>query len=327
MPLLATLMTLVAADASEAPAAYRQADLLLSAVQRSVHGWERQRADASTVEPDQLLDGFTALGALLTVSGSASRAEAAYAVSSMLAHLWDIRAPGPARLATEEILRFWDQHVGVFVEMDGRVQPRSRVFAEIGAAMAVTRLSAEELHGWVGDAIADPDHGSALLLAAELDSRVFPVLLTAGPDAAGERALAAAEIIRRGTLATTSQQAALVHLLVVALQAGQPAEQRHANPAPLSRYAVILASLVLPTDLRQQRTQALTQSFSSDEQRLIAAALTTLADATADARTLTAGQADLVREALTYTPESLHRPALADTGRPAGSPDTRRSPC
>lgn len=160
VPLLATLLALVAADSTNERLPNDRANLLMTAVRNSVRRWERSRPGsledrAGWPTDAQLLDGYAALGHLLALSGETSAEEASACVSAMLADRWGM-APGPAEELTDRILWFWDEHVGVFVGTDaGTVVPRSRVFTEIAAAMWVTRLPDEPLATWVTECLPE----------------------------------------------------------------------------------------------------------------------------------------------------------------------------
>jgi hypothetical protein len=91
----------------------------MTAVQNSVRRWESQRQEipygrAEPVADAQLLDGYAVLGHLLAPGSEITTANAAAAVSRMLAELWGLHRR-PAEEAARQILWFWDEHVGVFV--------------------------------------------------------------------------------------------------------------------------------------------------------------------------------------------------------------------
>lgn len=304
VPLLAMLMTLVVADSGGAPVAPRgEAELLVTAVERSVLRWEQRRSHTVGARPGepssrQLLDGFAAVGSLLAGSGSVSCAEAEQAVAAVLAQQWGA-APGRARELTAHILQFWDEHVGVFVDRDGHIEARSRVFAEIGAAMALNWLSDADLAAWVQAAVSDPDRGTALLLAGEVDRRVLSSLLTDDGDA-GARALSAAMVVRRRTDVDDAQRGALLQLLIGAAEhAPTSAEDPRTPESQRWTYVAEVAFLCLPHGLRSRRRQALADQCADDDERLLTAALVALADAAADGQPLNAAQVTAVREALT----------------------------
>jgi hypothetical protein len=304
VPLFAMLMALAMTRSEQAPSAQGQATLLRDAVTESVRRWERRRpGDADTDDQAaQLLDGFAALGALMAASGSASRAEASLALATMLDQRWDLRARGLVGVRTDLILRFWDEQMGVFVTRTDRIEARSRVFAEIGAAMAVPLLDdPAHVADWVAAAVADPGRRTILLMAGELDARVLTALLADAGGVPATRALAAAAIISRGAPADETQYARLLQLLAdaseqVEAQAGQPDVLDDWDAWPVAA----LAGLRLPASLRDQRRQVLARLCDTDDQRLVTAALAVLADAAADGgRPLNEEQARIVRQALT----------------------------
>lgn len=220
VPLLATMMTLVVARSATVPVTHGRAQLLRAAVQHSVQDWEHHRRDTVGTRPGepsarQLIDGFTAIGARLMESGSASQAQVQQAVASMLADQWEIHAAGRAAELTTHIQKFWDQHMGVFVDAgDGVVRPRSRVFAEIAAAMAVQWLDDEPLQEWVNTAVNDPDREVTLALAAELLPTVLNVLLRDEREPGiATRALFAADVVRHTADTGNGQLDVLVTLL------------------------------------------------------------------------------------------------------------------
>lgn len=303
VPLFAILMALAMTQSEQTPSAQGQATLLRDAVTESVHRWERRRpGDADTADQAaQLLHGFAALGELMAGSGSASRAEAGRALATMLDQQWDLRARGPVGVRTDLILQFWDEQMGVFVARADRIEARSRVFAEIGAAMAVPLLDNQaQVADWVAAAVTDPGRRTTLLLAGELDPRVLTALLADAGGAPATRALAAAAIISRSTLADETQYARLLQLLA---DASVQAEAQTGQPDVLDDWdawpVAALAGLRLPASLRDQRRQALARLCDTDDQRLVTAALVALADAAADrGRPLNEEQARVVRQAL-----------------------------
>ncbi|RQW98155.1 hypothetical protein DLJ59_27755 [Micromonospora inaquosa] len=305
VPLLATLMTMEMADATSAPAAQGQARLLHSAIKHSIERWERHRPQSLGADPAQLLDGYAVLGTLLTDKGSASRADADQALSAMLGQRWGIGAPGLARVSIDHILRFWDQHVGVYVAgRDGRITPRSRVFAEIGAAMAVDWLTDDELTAWIDTMLTSRNRRAAVLFAGELDPRVLPLLLANGTVHRGARAIAAAELVERGALLDDTQQRMLMELLDTAAASAMESSG-HENPQNWT-YVLKLAALKLPALLRKQRRQSLGSLCTAEPVRIVAAALTALADAAADHRELSPAEVAAVRTALTvYSPDGM----------------------
>jgi hypothetical protein len=139
VPLLATLLALVVAESTDMSAPKGRATLLLTAVRNSVHQWARKSHADDVGQPTdrQLLDGYAALGHRVSGSSGVTVPEATVAVTVTVRTQWEL-APAAAKEVAGNILDFWDNKVGVFVGLDsGAIAPRSRVFAEIGAAMAV----------------------------------------------------------------------------------------------------------------------------------------------------------------------------------------------
>ncbi|WP_018789086.1 NACHT domain-containing NTPase [Micromonospora sp. CNB394] len=303
VPLLATIMTLVVAKSATIPVTHGPAKLLRTAVQQSVQDWEHQRRESVGTRPgqptaQQLLDGFTAIGSRLMDSESASQAQVRQAIAVMLADEWDIRAAGPADELTRHILQFWDQHMGVFVDAgDGAVRPRSRVFAEIAAAMAVRWLADEPLREWVDTAVGNPDRGVTLTLAAELHANVLNILLRDEREPGfATRALLAADVLRHAADTSYHELHVVVTLLTDAAE-----EYRDLDPdVAVSgwRCMVALAELSLPTALRTKREQALERLCADDQQRVIVTALVALSDAATDGTALCPSQVASVRAAL-----------------------------
>ncbi|GLH99923.1 NACHT domain-containing protein [Phytohabitans aurantiacus] len=303
VPLLATMMTLVVAKSATIPVTHGQAQLLKTAVQESVRDWEHHRGGSIATRPglptaQQLIDGFTAIGSRLMDSGAASRVQVRQAIAAMLANQWDIRAVGPAGELTTHILQFWDQHLGVFVDAgDGTVRPRSRVFAELAAAMAVQWLADTPLQEWVNTAVGDLDRGVTLALAAELHPKVLNILLRDEREPGfATRALLAANVLRRAVDTSNDQ----LHVLVTLL-ADAAAQHRHLDPDAAAsgwRCTVALAELSLPTALRTTREQALERLCTDDQQRVIVTALVALSDAAVDGTALCPPQVANVRAAL-----------------------------
>ncbi|MCA1696112.1 MAG: NACHT domain-containing protein, partial [Actinobacteria bacterium] len=219
VPLLATLLALVAADSTDEQLPHDRATLLMTAVRNSVRRWERHRLgpteDIAIWPSDgQLLDGYAALGHLLSVRGEVSAEDASACISAMLTVRWG-QAPGPAEELTDRILRFWDEHVGVFIGTDAAtVIPRSRVFTEIAAAMWAKRLPDEGLTNWVITCVSESDQRVALLLAAQVEPRVM-TLLMADEDATTleVRTLLAAEAVRKGAVLAPEQLEVLLDRL------------------------------------------------------------------------------------------------------------------
>lgn len=330
VPLLATLLALVAADSTDEQLPNDRATLLMTAVHNSVRRWERHRLGSTediAIWPSdgQLLDGYAALGHLLSVSGEVRAEDASACISAMLASRWD-KAPGPAEELADRILWFWDEHVGVFIGTNaGTVVPRSRVFTEIAAAMWAKRLPDEALTHWVTTSLSEADQRLALLLAAEVEPRVMALLMADRDSAKLEvRTLLAAEALRRGVVLASEQLESLLDRLASAAAAAYSLDRATGSAIPISTadksersdveqstpkavtasntttatehlalrdghgwtYTYELARLPLPRKLRHRRQALLDSLALSDEQRIVSQALCALSDAARDERPL-----------------------------------------
>lgn len=342
VPLLATLLALVAADSTDEQLPNDRATLLMTAVHNSVHRWEWHRLASTediTIWPSQgqLLDGYAALGHLLSVYGEVSAEVASACISEMLAARWG-QAPGPAEELAGRILWFWDERVGVFIGTDAAtVVPRSRVFTEIAAAMWAKRLSDEALTNWVITCLSESDQRLALLLAAGVEPRVM-ALLMADKDAATLqiRTLLAAEAVRMGAVLAPEQLEILLDRLAAAAAAAYSLDRATRNAIPASaadksEYADVdsstpkavtasntttatelraphddrgwphtyeLARLPLPRKLRPRRQALLDGLALSNEQRIVSQALYVLSDAAYDEQPLEKTAAAAIRRLL-----------------------------
>ena len=186
IPLLATLVTVKAACHESAPLPATRAQLLADAVLDAVKRWEFTRSAGTgvlfhhPVRAEQLIDGFREIGhALADVSSRPSR-EVRAAVAAMLTDIWGL-ARGETSAQAEEIMRFWDDHVGVFVKssVTGDVEARRRIFAETADAMWATGQDHAAQRAWVSAAIASGDRREPAILAASLSPDVARKLVRA----------------------------------------------------------------------------------------------------------------------------------------------------
>jgi len=318
IPLLATLLVLVAANTSDDRLPASQANLLMTAVQDSVRRWERQRtetADRTDWPTDgQILDGYAAIGHLLANAGEMSSAEAMAGVSKMLYERWGLAA-GPAMEAAERILWFWDVHVGVFVRADGDVVvPRSRVFTEIASAMWISQRSEHVITEWVAKSLRDPEREETLQLAAELHPQVIAALLAVDdPALLQTSALIVTKAIENGAILQPPQ----LRILADRLAAGAAQATGIRGAADGSEHEVTgsrsdheeqdgtswacgreLARLPLPAELRGRRRDVLSKLPFTSAQRAIANALCALSDAVTSYQPLDSADEDAVRHAL-----------------------------
>lgn len=322
VPLLAVLITLVVADSSDPALPEDTAQVLHRAVVQTVSRWERQRSQLPGAQPGptdrQLLLGFGAIGHLLSQQAEVTVAGANGAVASIMTTHWGL-ATAPSAEIADAVRRFWDDHVGVFVAgPEGRVLPRSRVFAEIGAAMHCPTMSPGQLVTWMSAAIADPDRHNALLLAAQLDNRVVDELLQPGDDGDIRGRLAAAAV-RAGAALSADQAGRLLNRLTEnAATAGtgspeptMPAdratspkrpsaaelinrmdERRLRRDGPVWPWALEIARLPLPNSLENRRAEALAGLRLSDDQHRVARGIAALASADYSDRPLTPHERD-----------------------------------
>ncbi|WP_406841930.1 hypothetical protein ACICHK_41170 (plasmid) [Streptomyces sp. AHU1] len=324
VPLLAALLALVCANTRDSDLPKGRAALLHRAVQQSVHRWERLRGTLDPARPwapalttDMLLDGFVTLGRLLVSEVTPPAERALESLTGMLRDplRWAM-PPAAASEVAEHVLRFWDEHVAVFVVNGaGDLTARSKVFAEIATAMWAQSCGADELQGWLRHALVHTDSDGAIALAAGLDSRTAEALLDVG-ETQREAALMVAELAARGvvTLSHGELERALDQLTAGALGAlagepvlprgpGKPPEflpalwdkTRHAGPWPFVEAACLLA---LPSTSRNRRADLVELSELDDIAESIAKALCVLTDARTDAAPLSGAEIDALRAVL-----------------------------
>jgi hypothetical protein len=325
VPLLAVLLTLICAAAPDADLPKGRATLLHRAVEESVDSWERRRG---TLDPDRpwspelttamLLQGFIVLGRILDGGANPSRAESLDALAAMLTDpdQWAM-PPARAREIAAQVLRFWDEHVAVFVvDATEELRSRSKVFAEIATAMWASTRSEKELTSWLDDAISYTDSDGAIALAAGLDPRTIGTLLRIGAAGRAEATLMAADLVARRIVDPQAGEIEpILHQLTAEVAAsttgGAPAKRgprnpparfpdlldktRDAGPWPFVEVACLLA---LSPELRPQRTDLIIQAALDERAGTIAAALCALTDATTDGQPLGAIGASAVDAAL-----------------------------
>lgn len=325
VPLLAILLTLICANASDADLPKGRATLLHRAVQQSVNRWEQSRGTltptrpwSSTLTAAMLLDGFVVLGRILDGGVTPSRANALQSLSEILksADRWAM-PPAQALEIAEQVLRFWDEHVAVFVvNAADQVTTRSKVFAEIATAMWARTCEHEQLSEWLSEALLYTDSDGAIALSAGLDTRAIGSLLEVGSTGRPEATLMVAELAIHGivTLSPNQLERTLRQLTagVVASLGGEPPAKRgprtpptkfptlwdktrDPGPWPFVQAACLLA---LPTECRSQRADLVAAAMLDQRSETIAAALSELTDATTDSRPLSASGVAAVNAAL-----------------------------
>ncbi|WP_448710846.1 NACHT domain-containing protein [Microbacterium profundi] len=186
VPLLATLATLrVANDEAELT---NPVELLSRVIDDSVTAWEQLKASHADgldreMRAPMLTDGFVTIGCLVN-AGGATAGDAEAAVRQQL------RSWGLGERLNEELSRqvvhFWDERVGVFVQNGDELTARSRQFAELADARRANRLSADEKRSWMARSLEDPDLRPTVQLAAQTDTVLRRFLLDSAERGAPE---------------------------------------------------------------------------------------------------------------------------------------------
>lgn len=193
VPLLAMLTTYRAADgADELPNA---ASLLNEVIKDSVRKWEYSRKSAppggndKELRPEMLIDGFAAIGHALNSRAELATDEAEDVIALEISY-WGFAVPVNRELA-KHILWFWDNSAGIFIDIDGQIQARSRQFAELADAFWAT--SKNRRSSWLATAVHTSSKRESVEIAAITDVHIAQGLLDHGennPDAeARSRAL------------------------------------------------------------------------------------------------------------------------------------------
>jgi hypothetical protein len=343
VPLLATLMTLLAARSAGGDLPNDRARLLAEAVQDSVTRWEavRPQLPDATWSPQltagKLMDGYRELGHLINASGDADTVAATHALTGMLSARWH-QSPGDAEELAAEVLRFWDEQTGVFVcRYDARIEPRSRIFAEVGDAMWAARRSGSAVADWVSGALGEEEQRETILLAAGLSQEVFTTLVDTAISedcprfAQMSRSLVwTTEALADKYLNDDARLVAVIdRLAAIARLPVPPAVERtrrgysSAFRRDNSRWRCVLslASLqIRSAELRSLRDAEIDAVPMESDQRTIARALAVLADARCD------GSASLSTETLVAVNSMLEliEPDRDLTDSDADAPDQRR---
>jgi hypothetical protein len=328
VPLLATLLTLLAAGDLRRPVPRRRAELLAEVVRESVRRWEARRARElvdpllPAQRPELLMDAYAEIGHLLNSSAGATEDETRSVVSASLRARWG-QAPAEADTVAGDLLRFWDEEVGIFVVGgDGTVQPRTRLFAEIGDAMWAARSDPTTQEAWLDLALTDEERRESVLLAAGLSPSIAETLAKRAVSMPMEdswRLLPlAAEAVSDGVSISESKLHRLIDRLADAASNPPPPTANNAagQGAPNGvvgtyaarqrkrdgegwAWALRLAGLQLPPALRPAREEAIGELPLDEEHTVVARAVTALADARADRRDmLDSAQAERVRAML-----------------------------
>ncbi|WP_244290876.1 NACHT domain-containing protein [Streptomyces virginiae] len=327
VPLLAALLALICANAPDADLPKGRAALLHRAVEQSVHRWEQERLNetlpparpwAPALTTGKLLDGFVTLGRLLDGEATPPTERALESLTGMLRDplRWDM-SPAAADEVAGHVLRFWDEHVAVFVvNSAGELTTRSKVFAEIATAMWARSCGDEELREWLRGALVFTDSDGAIALAAGLDPRTVEALLDLG-ETRREATLMVADLAERGVVTLSDNEAdrALGQLTNGALGAlaGEPVRRRGPSKTPkffpalwdktrdTGPWPFVEAAclLTLPPASRQRRTDLVDLAELDDTAKSIARTLCALTDARTDASPLSGAEIDTLHEVLT----------------------------
>ncbi|WP_218158795.1 hypothetical protein, partial [Streptosporangium canum] len=289
-----------------------------------------------------LLDGFIVLGRILDGGANPSRADALAALSELLKapERWAM-SPSQAHEVAEQVLRFWDEYVAVFVvNAADELTTRSKVFAEIATEMWASACEQEQLTEWLSDALIYTDSDGAIALAAGLDPRIVGALLSVGANGRPEATLMVADLAVRGiaTLTLRELERTLGQLATgaAASHEGWPPEKRgprnpptrfptlwdetrDPGPWPFAQAACLLA---LPAEHRHQRANLVAEAALDDRSETVAAALCELTDATTDGCPLSEAGITAVNAALAIpvppqaemVRESRRRYAMVDRG-------------
>lgn len=167
VPLLATLMTHRAAmGGAESPNA---AALLNDVIKDSVDKWEQRRNAAppggndKELRSEMLISGFAVIGHALNSQAELTAVEAQEMISADL-DPWELSGP-VARSIANQVLWFWDNAMGVFVEVNEKIQARSRQFSELADAYwAIGRNTPQRIE-WLEQAIHSDSKREAVEIA------------------------------------------------------------------------------------------------------------------------------------------------------------------
>lgn len=256
-----------------------------------------------------LLDGYVILGQLLDGQAEQPKYRALAKLAETLADpaQWH-EAPAKADELARQVLRFWDEHLGVFtVDGSDSLSARSKVFCEVATAMWVSRQNDKGLPTWIRKTIPYYDAQGVISLAQGLDPRVGTVLLDLGetdPMAtlavgnavlSGARQPVAAELDRlleqliRHSMNIESGDSELPERMnrpgVNALDSWQ--KRKHQSPKSWT-LTEVLCALELPAELRPVRDRAIVDLNLAAPYEDIARATAVLVNARVDDRALIA---------------------------------------
>ena len=305
VPLLSILITLTIADDRNADLPTTTAGVLNAAIEQTITRWEHRKDSLPggyTVRPtkDQLLTAFAAIGQLLARQPIASVGQVRDIVTHALSTQWSL-PPADATERARAALWFWDDRNGVFVtDAHSNVTARSRVFAEIGAAQWCPHLDEAELQDWVDIAAREQSHRTALLLAAQTDPRVAPLLLN--------HPQIATQALHNGTHFTDEQCGLLLDRLLETATSAADIEGAGTTVQPTEMIHQI-AALPLRGTLNTRRVEALLSFDLSRHERVCALSTAAISAANVEHRRLTPAEVDAVMAMLSLPlPPDTHRP-------------------
>lgn len=313
VPLLAVLLALICADTPEADLPKGRALVLHAAIEQSVDRWETQRTSAvprpwaRELTAAMLLDGYVTLGRLLDSGAAPTRDEAVDELLSTFRDQdrWGL-PPSTAREVADDVLRFWDEHVAVFVvNASNRLSSRSKVFAEIATAMWTVTATDDEIATWLTEVLPYTDSDGAIALAAGLNERVVECLLELSTTTIRSASTLLAELAVREIVALSADQ--ITRLLeqvkksVESAVAGKEETERAAREAgpqrsmmrnhpdaaqPGWKYVELACGLKLRPHHRQARAEIITAAALTAVNAATAEALCVLSDVESEGRAL-----------------------------------------
>lgn len=180
-PLLSTMAAVLIAQGGGTNLPNGRATLLVEVLRVSVKRWAARREDHvlpgldALQAVEALLDVFVDIAAVVGTTGAWE--DAHRAVADRLQAEWGLTA-GPARVAADAALNYWDATAGVFVthELKGELTAPVAAFTELGEAWSVQRDSATA-YNWLADAVRLRDKWETVRLAVGLSSSLAAELL------------------------------------------------------------------------------------------------------------------------------------------------------
>ncbi|ABD09513.1 hypothetical protein ThrDRAFT_04780 [Frankia casuarinae] len=329
VPLLATMVTLLATLRPTEKIPTNRSLLFMAAVEESVTKWESRRAIQrvpwNVSDPRMLVDGFAVIAhELAHRSGRLSVEIARKSIRDRAVQYWGM-SRGPAESASADIVRFWDEVIGAFPRnSDGMLLSRAQYLVDIGDAMWAAHVleDEEERKAWVNRALEDPNRREAFILAVLYAPSILHSIETfhgSGNDR-GRRALVwAADAIREGgrslmNVVTPALMAALADAAGKGLAlpdiGSNSAGQRSGRDPKEWEYVLRLAGLPVVPQLRKLRDDLLAGLRLNKEHRLVSQALTSLTDAVVD------GHTEIPNSSLAALKEMLAVPAPRRVNRP-----------